>query len=216
MNTSPSVLAAALLLAALVSLTPPAQAGFAEGAVAYIIGEYPRALKELMPLAEQGDAPAQNILGQMYANGHGVPQDYAEAVKWYRKAAEQGDAPAQNILGEMYAYGRGVPRDDAQAVQWYRKAAEQGFGWAQYNLGEMYENGRGVHQNKILAYALYNLAAANKNPLSANKARGNRDRLAEGLSREALLRGQELARQLAQPGNFAKALDAHLARAARK
>ena len=40
--------------------------------------------------AEQGYADAQYNLGVMYANGHGVSQDYAEAAKWYRLAAEQG------------------------------------------------------------------------------------------------------------------------------
>ena len=34
----------------------------------------------------------------MYANGDGVPQDYAEAVKWYRKAADQGQAAAKEWL----------------------------------------------------------------------------------------------------------------------
>ena len=53
----------------------------------------------------------------MYANGKGVPQDYAEAVKWYRRAAEQGDAYAQNNLGLMYANGKGVPQDYAEAVK---------------------------------------------------------------------------------------------------
>ena len=51
---------------------------------------------------------AQSILGVMYANGRGVPQDYAEAVKWYRLAADQGDAEAQHNLGVMYASGEGV------------------------------------------------------------------------------------------------------------
>ena len=32
--------------------------------------------------ADQGIAPAQVILGVMYAKGQGVPQDYSEAVKW--------------------------------------------------------------------------------------------------------------------------------------
>jgi TPR repeat protein len=48
----------------------------------------------------------------MYANGQGVPQDYAEAVKWFRKAAEQGNAMAQYNLGIAYANGQGVSRDD--------------------------------------------------------------------------------------------------------
>jgi uncharacterized protein len=44
------------------------------------------------PLAERGNADAQNRLGVAYELGKGVPQDYATAVSWYRKAADQGDA----------------------------------------------------------------------------------------------------------------------------
>jgi TPR repeat protein len=43
------------------------------------------------------------LTGTMYANGWGVPRDYAEALRWYRKAADQGDANAQGNLGTMYA-----------------------------------------------------------------------------------------------------------------
>ena len=55
-------------------------------------------VKIMQELAEQGDAEAQFNLGVMYANGEGVPQDYAEAVKWYPKAAEQGDEYAKEWL----------------------------------------------------------------------------------------------------------------------
>jgi TPR repeat protein len=44
--------------------------------------------------ADQGDANGQYILGIMYADGKGVPQNYAEAMKWYRLAADQGVAEA--------------------------------------------------------------------------------------------------------------------------
>ena len=56
---------------------------------AYERGDYVEALRLFRPLADQGDAPAQNALGVMYQNGRGVPQDYAETAKWYRKAAER-------------------------------------------------------------------------------------------------------------------------------
>jgi TPR repeat protein len=62
----------------------------------------------------------------MYANGNGVPQDYAEAAKWYRKAAEQGAADAQYTLGGMYEWGDGVPKDDVIAYMWFNLAAAQG------------------------------------------------------------------------------------------
>jgi hypothetical protein len=33
--------------------------------------------------ADQGNAKAQSNLGVMYANGWGVPQDYAQAYMWF-------------------------------------------------------------------------------------------------------------------------------------
>jgi uncharacterized protein len=38
--------------------------------------------------ASQGNHGAQVRLGEMYADGLGVPQNYQTAVSWYRKAAE--------------------------------------------------------------------------------------------------------------------------------
>ena len=84
----------------------------------------------------------QVILGLMYVEGMGVPQDDREAVQWYRKAATQDNAIAQYNLGFMYAFGRGVPQDDGEGVQWYRKAAMQDNALAQNNLGFMYAEGR--------------------------------------------------------------------------
>ena len=68
----------ALAAVLLVSLVGPARAGLDEADRAYIRGDYATALKEDRALAEQGDVDAQFILGAMYDNGKGVPQDYAE------------------------------------------------------------------------------------------------------------------------------------------
>ena len=57
-------------------------------------------------------------LGNMYAKGEGVLQDYAETVKWYRLAAEQGNAYAQVLIGLMYANGMGVAQDNIMAHMW--------------------------------------------------------------------------------------------------
>ena len=40
-----------------------------------------------MKAAEHGDEDAQNSVGTLYLNGHGVPRSYEEAARWYRKAA---------------------------------------------------------------------------------------------------------------------------------
>ena len=55
--------------------------------------------KEMLQVAEQGDAAAQYNLGLMYYKGQGVRQDDAQAVQWFHKAAEQGSAAAQYNLG---------------------------------------------------------------------------------------------------------------------
>jgi TPR repeat protein len=61
-----------LILASLV--TQLACAGFDAGLAAYKFEHYTTALKELRPLAEQGDADAQFKLGFMYGTGQGVPK----------------------------------------------------------------------------------------------------------------------------------------------
>ena len=116
-------------------------------------------IKRYRIAAEQGDAEAQNNLGDCYYNGDGVPQDYAEAVKWYRKAAEQGNAAAQNTLGVCYYKGQGVPQNYDEAVKWSRLAAEQGHAGAQNTLGVCYCEGQGVPQNYEEAVKWSRLAA---------------------------------------------------------
>ena len=130
------------------------------GVSAYDTGDYEKALKKNRPLAEQGDADAQIILGFMYTLGRGVAKNDAEAVRWYRLAAAQGKAHAQLSLGNMYNEGRGVPKSVAEAVRWYRLAAEQGYARAQLNLGVMYGSGQGMPQNLVTAYMWVNLAVA--------------------------------------------------------
>ena len=60
-----------LLLALVIActLSAPAWAGFDEGLAAYERGDYEMALRELRPLAEQGDAAAQFLIGSMYEIG---------------------------------------------------------------------------------------------------------------------------------------------------
>lgn len=78
--------------------------------------------------AERGDSDAQNNLGASYANGNGVPQNYALAVKWYGKSAKQNNSMAQKNLGVCYFNGQGVPQDFVEAYKWYAVAAANGEG----------------------------------------------------------------------------------------
>jgi len=106
------------------SLAVTAYSGEWEDAVAaYSRGDYTTAYRLFKPMAQQGMAEAQFILGLMYDNARGVPQDYAMAVKWYRKAAEQGIAKAQFNLGISYEDGQGVPRNYILAYKWFDLAS---------------------------------------------------------------------------------------------
>ena len=85
--------------------------------------------------AEQGIPLAQSVLGYMYNEGIGVPQDYKESVKWYRKAAEQRFAEAQLNLGLMYVKGQGVLQDYVMAHMYWNIAAVSGAKDAIKNRG---------------------------------------------------------------------------------
>ena len=129
------------------------------GQAAYDRQDYLTAFHEWLPLAQQGNARAQNNLGVLYDQGRGVAQDYALALHWYLHAAVQGYAMAQYNLGVMYAQGRGVAQDDTLAARWYGQAAQQGDALAQTNLGLHYAQGRGVVQDDAAAVHWYRQAA---------------------------------------------------------
>ncbi len=99
--------------------------------------------KDLMAMADQGDAEAQYRLGRTYLLGDGPGQDLKEAAKWTRRAADQRHTEAQYQLGWMHAQGDGVDQDYDLAAKWYRRAAERGHPQAQYNLGLMCARSRG-------------------------------------------------------------------------
>ncbi|MEK6786543.1 MAG: tetratricopeptide repeat protein [Nitrospirota bacterium] len=80
-------------------------------------------LNALQTQATQGDTEAQNRLGELYAKGRGVPQDYTQARAWYEKAAEKGHPLAQNNLAELYFAGLGGPPDYVRAYMWESLAA---------------------------------------------------------------------------------------------
>ncbi len=80
-------------------------------------------LSTLQTQANQGIAEAQNGLGELYAKGKGMPQDYVQARAWYEKAAAQGHPHAQNNLAELYFAGLGVPQDLVRAYMWVDLAA---------------------------------------------------------------------------------------------
>ncbi|NJL22992.1 MAG: sel1 repeat family protein [Leptolyngbyaceae cyanobacterium SM1_3_5] len=90
--------------------------------------QYDRALPLLLPLAEQGYAEAQCMVGVIYQLGlGGVLVDPAIALHWYAQSAASGYGVASNNLAGMYLAGVGVPADRQRAQRLYEQARSQGF-----------------------------------------------------------------------------------------
>ena len=121
-------------------------AGFVEAVAAYEKGDFDTALRELRPLADDGEVEAQFYMAYMYETGKGVERDDGKAAEYYHLAADQGHDRAQFNLGLAFERGRGVEQDLAQSLEWYLLAANQGFPRAQYKVAEMYFAGSGARR----------------------------------------------------------------------
>ena len=91
---------------ALASLQPALAQTDAEVATArqhYIDGDYATALRVLIPAAEAGNAPAQNIVGAAYQYGNGgLPADARKALQYFSLSAAQNFPSAHHNLGVLY------------------------------------------------------------------------------------------------------------------
>jgi len=191
---------ARLLFSALLLLLSAPLAAVADGIVEaqqlIMRGEYRQAVELLRPMSEQGNSRAQYILGNLSAEGWGVPQNEAEAIKLYEAASRSGDVDAQFNLGLTYYDGRFVKQNFPKAVRWFSLAAAHGdlAPAAQYYLGEIYSNGAGVARNLIAAHMWFNIAAANERDSQVKlQYEQKRDKVANRMSREQIQEAQARA-----------------------
>ena len=134
-----------------------------------------QSMDSLRSRAENGDAKAQNELGDAYFRGNGVAQNKMEAVGWYRKAAEQNFFNAQVALWNCYLLGDGVQPDKVESAKWLRKAAEHGDAATQAMLGLYLLNGWGMSKNEAEAVLWFRKAAKQGN----KEARDQLDKLGQ-------------------------------------
>ncbi len=91
--------------------------------VDYDRADYRSALGVWLPQAQEGDAEAQNYVGEIYEKGIGGTPDYVQAAAWYQKSADQGNSRAQLNLGYFYEKGLGVAANPTMALNYYRQAS---------------------------------------------------------------------------------------------
>jgi TPR repeat protein len=134
-----ALIVAAMLMSQSCRAEPPH--ALSDALIRYAKLDYAKAHQLLWPLADQGNAVAEEILGFMYVRGEGVQRDDAVAFHWFTLAAEAGRPEAQSELGRMYRDGVGVTADGKAALLWFRRAAEQGKTDACNSVGELYHLG---------------------------------------------------------------------------
>lgn len=78
------------------------------------------ARKALLPMANSGNADAEELIGVMYAMGLGVEKDTRRAFEWYMRASLKGHAGAQSGVAWYYETGLGLPSVDlVRGYMWY-------------------------------------------------------------------------------------------------
>jgi TPR repeat protein len=122
-------------------------------------------MENLSLAADEGHAAAYTLMGHLYRDGLGIPQDGPEAARQYTRGAELGHCTAQLSLARMYHIGSRLDRNEALAERWYREAAMRGYPWAQFALASFYEKGVLVPKDDVQAYFWFSTLAANPQKL---------------------------------------------------
>jgi len=92
-----------------------------DGMAAYNRGDYAPAVRLFRPLAEQGNAKAQNLLGVMYRRGQGVARNSVRAFLWFNRAAARGDAAAK---AELHDVSQTMTREELAQAREMAQACE--------------------------------------------------------------------------------------------
>jgi TPR repeat protein len=130
------------LLLAVTSLFAGEMANVDDGAALIEELEYGEAFSVLQPLAAQGDARAQVLIGYMYQRGQGRDRDIHQAEYWYRQAAAQWDPNGLYMLGLLYINkDSGELFDQHRGFIWIRRAAHANNRYAQQFLIKSYTHG---------------------------------------------------------------------------
>lgn len=99
---------------------------------------YPRAIKRIHEMAENGNPAAMFHMGKLHVHGIGVPQSMKEAEAWYLRAIDAGEMRAHCNMGWLYLYGfNTIPQNQEKAYELLSIGAENGVYIAMASIGLM-------------------------------------------------------------------------------
>lgn len=111
---------------------------------ALLAGDYEAAFAVIEPAAASGHPRALNLMGAVFKDGVGRPQDTAQALALFEKAAASNYGPALFNLGLIYETGApGLEPDPERAEQYYLRGVELDYAAAMGAFGQfMLRQGR--------------------------------------------------------------------------
>jgi uncharacterized protein len=164
------------------------RAALRQGIEGYQAGDFVTSVKALKYAADGGQPLARWKLGQMYANGDGVPGDHHTAYQYFAQIirsydVDRSDPRERSIVASAFVsvgvYSlSGIPnsnvrRDPDRALGMFHFAASNfGDANAQYQLARMYLDGNGVKRDGRVAMQWLS-HAAEKNHVEAQAVLGN-------------------------------------------
>ena len=159
-----------------------------QGIEGYQAGDFVTSVKALKYAADGGQPLARWKLGQMYANGDGVPGDHHTAYQYFAQIIRSYDVDRSNprersiVASAFVSVGvydlSGIPntnvrRNPERALEMFHFAATNfGDANAQYQMARMYLDGNGVKRDQRVAIQWLG-QAAEKNHVEAQAVLGD-------------------------------------------
>lgn len=122
--------------------------------------KYREAFRWFLESANDGHIEAQIKIGDYYANGIFIKQDFQKSVLWYTRASTYGNTEALIKLANLYREGLGTERDPKLAFDlYYRASATSEDANAMYQLAVMAKHGIGTDKDEQSAFVWFKKAS---------------------------------------------------------
>ena len=123
----------------------PSGPALAQGIALHANGDFGEAIQVLTAPAQQGNAHAQRLIGEMIYIGLGCAKDHAKGRDWLMAAADNGDANAQYSVSVGFSDGHpGYVKDEAKGDAYLQMALAQEYPDAIAAMGLRYLHGLGT------------------------------------------------------------------------
>jgi peptidoglycan hydrolase-like protein with peptidoglycan-binding domain len=127
----------ALATALIVAAPTFALADYSSAMQSYDRGNYQAAFSDFELSANAGDAASQYMMGEMYAQGNGVAQNYVKAHMWYNMAASWGHDRANQARARMESRMTSTQIAEAQAMAEKWQPGNAGTGSVAFSVRNM-------------------------------------------------------------------------------